>query len=61
MGLLQPVENPTRPFEHITMDFMTHIPVSTRGHDAIFSIVDRFSKFVRFVPIRNTFDAPEIA
>jgi hypothetical protein len=59
-GLLQPLPIPTKPFESISMDFITHLPTSD-GFDAIFSIVDRFSKFVRFVPIRNTFDAPEIA
>ena len=28
------------------MDFITHLPVSTRGYDAIFSIIDRFSRLV---------------
>jgi hypothetical protein len=28
------------------MDFITHLPVSTRGHDAIFSIIDRFHDYV---------------
>jgi hypothetical protein len=28
------------------MDFVTHLPVSTRGYDAIFSIIDRFSDLV---------------
>ena len=42
------------------MDFITHLPESN-GFDSIFTIVDRFSKFVRFIPIRSTFDAPEIA
>jgi hypothetical protein len=28
------------------MDFITHLPVSTRGHDAIFSIIDRFRVYV---------------
>lgn len=37
-GLLQPVENPSKPFEHITMDFVTYLPASTRSHDAIFTI-----------------------
>lgn len=42
------------------MDFITHLPASC-GYDGIFSIVDRFSKYVRFVPIKCTFDAPQIA
>lgn len=42
------------------MDFVTHLPKSN-GYDAIFSIVDRFSKFVRFVPICASYDAKQIA
>ena len=42
------------------MDFITHLPLS-HGYDGIFSIVDRFSKFVRFIPLSGTADAPRIA
>jgi hypothetical protein len=42
------------------MDFVTHLPLSD-GYDSIFTIVDRFSKFVRFIPIQSTYDAPKIA
>jgi hypothetical protein len=42
------------------MDFITHLPLSN-GFDGIFSIVDRFSKYVRFIPIKCSFDAPTIA
>ena len=43
------------------MDFITHLPPSC-GYDAIFTIVDRFSKFVKFVPIVwNASSAPTIA
>ncbi len=38
------------------MDFVTHLPES-HGYDSIFSIVDRFSKLVRFIPIRADFTA----
>lgn len=42
------------------MDFITHLPKSG-GYDAIFSIIDRFSKFARFIPICETYDASQIA
>ncbi len=38
-----------------------HLPTSTRGHDAIFSIVDRFSRLVRFVPCSSTLTAVDAA
>ena len=43
------------------MDFITHLPVSTRGFDAIFSIVDRFSRLVRFIPCSSSMSAVECA
>ncbi len=42
------------------MDIVTHLPLSN-GCTAIFSIVDRFSKYVKFLPIQTDADAPEIA
>lgn len=32
------------------MDFVMNLPKSERGFDAIFTVVDRFSRLVRFVP-----------
>jgi hypothetical protein len=43
------------------MDFITHLPVSTRGYDAIFSIIDRFSRLCRFIPCHSTMSAVECA
>lgn len=31
-------------------DFVTHLSVSTRGYDGIFSIIDRFSRLGRLIP-----------
>lgn len=42
------------------MDFITHLPLSN-GFDSIFSVVDRFSKYTKFIPICATYDAPAIA
>ena len=60
-GLLQPVENPDVPFSHITMDFVTNLPVSDRGYDCIFTVVDRFSRLVRFIPCHTAIDAVQCA
>lgn len=59
-GLLQPLPIPNTCFESISMDFITHLPVSN-GYDCIFTVVDRFSKFVRFIPMHSTDDAPRVA
>ena len=58
--MLQPLPPPNTCFESVSMDFITHLPNSD-GYDGIFSIVDRFSKYVKFIPIKGTADAPLIA
>ena len=59
--MLESVENPSNIFEHITMDFIMPLPVSERGYDGIFAIVDRFSRFCRFIPCKSTCSAVDVA
>ncbi len=41
-----PLSVPERPFECVSMDFVTSLPLTERGFDAIFVVVDKFSKMV---------------
>jgi hypothetical protein len=43
------------------MDFVVNLPVSSRGHDCIFTIVDRFSRMVRFIPCSTAMSAVDVA
>ena len=54
-GLIQPVEVAEWKWEHVTMDFVTHLPWTPQGHDAIWVIVDRFMKSAHFLVVRMTF------
>ena len=45
----------------VTMDFITHLPVSKRGYDAVFSVIDRFSTMCRFIPCSSSMSALEFA
>ena len=47
-GLLQPLEIAEWKWEHITMDFVTHLPRTSWKHDAIWVIVDRLTKSAHF-------------
>ena len=47
-GKLRPNEVPERLWQHISVDFITKLPMS-KGHDLILVICDRFSKMSHFV------------
>ncbi|XP_073049009.1 uncharacterized protein [Primulina eburnea] len=53
-GMLHSLEVPQWNWEHIAMDFVTHLPLSNRGCDAIWVIVDRLSKSAHFIPYDRT-------
>ena len=47
-GKLRPNKVPERPWQHISVDFITKLPMS-KGHDLILVVCDRFSKMSHFV------------
>ena len=53
-GELQPLPVAEWKWENVTMDFVTGLPRSPRGHDAVWVIVDRLTKTAHFLPIRVT-------
>ena len=60
-GLLQPLPVPTRRWSDISMDFITHLPLTRSGHTAIFVVVDRLSKLMHFIPTVDTASAEDVA
>jgi hypothetical protein len=48
-GLLRPRELPEGPFDSLSYEFITKLPLTPRGHDSICVCVDRFSKMAFFV------------
>nr|GEY79195.1 hypothetical protein [Tanacetum cinerariifolium] len=51
--LVQPVI-PVWKWENITMDFVTKLPRTSTGQDAIWVIVDRLTKSAHFLPMKET-------
>ena len=63
-GALESLPTPSRPFETITMDFITGLPPSkwrNQVHDAILVIVDTYTKWSIYIPCRKDIDAPQLA
>ena len=60
-GLLQPVSIPEWKWDAISMDFVTGLPHSPKGNDAIWVIVDRFSKVAHFLPVKTTLRGDQMA
>ncbi|GKD69186.1 reverse transcriptase domain-containing protein, partial [Tanacetum coccineum] len=54
-GLLQQPEILEWKWEKITMDFITKLPRSSSGHEAIWVIVDRLTKSAHFLEIREDY------
>ena len=51
-GLLQPLGIPKWKWDHVTMDFMTNLPQSPKGNNAIWVIIDQLIKSTHFLPIK---------
>ncbi|KAJ0614604.1 putative nucleotidyltransferase, Ribonuclease H [Helianthus annuus] len=60
-GLLQQPEIPKWKWEQISMDFITKLPRTLRGHDTIWVIVDRLTKTAHFLPIREKDNTSKLA
>src|SRR3954469_22251873 len=60
-GLLQPLPIPEWKWDKIQMDFVTGLPKSQKGNDAIFVAIDQFSKVAHFLPVKETITASQLA
>jgi hypothetical protein len=59
-GLLRPLQIPERPWESISMDFITGLP-KEEGSNTIWVIVDRLMKIAHFVACVDTMGPKELA
>lgn len=59
-GLLQPLPTLEAPWLDISMDFITHLPLS-KGRTVIWVIVDRLSKLAHFIALPTHYTAVSLA
>lgn len=63
-GLLQPLPPPEKPWEDVTMDFITELPPSKVGgqvFDSILVVVCRLTKMAHYIPARADWDGQDLA
>ncbi|GJX20600.1 putative reverse transcriptase domain-containing protein [Tanacetum coccineum] len=61
LGLLVQPKIPEWKWDNITMDFVTKLSKSSQGHDTIWVIVDRLTKYAIFTPMRETNSMEKLA
>ncbi len=59
-GCFAPLPIPSCPWSHIALDFVTGLPPSA-GNSVVLTVVDRFSKTARFIPLPKLPAAKETA
>jgi hypothetical protein len=52
-GLLQPLRIPEWKWELVIVDFITRFPRTVKQHDSIMVVVDKLTKYVHFIPLKN--------
>jgi hypothetical protein len=59
-GLLQPLPIPKYAWQVVSLDFIEGLPKS-HHYDCILVVVDKFSKYAHFVPLKHPFTAFQVA
>ena len=60
-GLLHSLCIPTRRWDNLSMDFITNLPLTPAGNDAILVVVDRLTKMAHFLPVSSKINSHELA
>ena len=60
-GLLQPLPIPDKPFDSLSFDFITCLPPTNEGHNALLVVVDRLTKMCRLIPCDFHCTAQDVA
>ena len=61
IGLLQPLDIPLRPWQSVSVDFVTHLPKTKSGHTALCVFVDRLTKMIIVEPTTDKVTAEQVA
>ena len=60
-GLLQEIQVPSWMWEDINMDFVVCFPLTQKQYVFIWIVMDSFTKFAHFIPVKSTYSAGDYA
>lgn len=60
-GLTKPLPIPDRAWQSVSHDFITALPVTETGYDALYVVVDRLTKMIHLIPTHTTATAEDSA
>ncbi|CDJ46555.1 hypothetical protein EBH_0067040 [Eimeria brunetti] len=58
-GLLQQLLIPSRRWSHVSLDFVTDLPLTTAGYNTILVVADSLSKMAHFIPAKKSHSAAD--
>lgn len=61
LGLLAPLPIPKGRWDSVSLDFITNLPLTSRGHTVAVVFVDRFTKMICVEPMPTRFTAQDVA
>ena len=59
LGLYTPLPVPSHPWKSISMDFLGGLPMSRKGHDYLYVVVDMFRKMCLLMPCKKIITAEQ--
>eukprot|EP00253_Pinus_taeda_P012907 PITA_12907 len=59
--LLQPHDIPMTKWKIISMEFVIELPLTSQRHNVILVVVDKLTKNVHFIPVRDTYKVADVA
>ncbi len=59
-GLPMSIQMPNRPWSCWCMDFIGPLPKTPRGHDMIMVVIDKFTRYVYYIPMNKTATAQKL-
>jgi hypothetical protein len=59
-GLYTPLPTPEKPWESISMDYMSSLPSTKQGNDCVFVVVDQFSKMAILTACKKNITVADI-